>query len=239
MSKFVIIGQARSGTTFVQTLLNSHPDVHCRGELFDAWQIDDDGKKDTRLPVIQARDSAPADFLERYLNGDGLASTPPVLGFKMLVQHHPALLSEILPNHPDISIIYVSRDNKLAQFASDLQVKKTGKWTSTDKAAIPPKVHTSPLWATAQSNLLQNEDFLLSKYLDTLPNPMLKVRYSDIRNPNFGERLLSFLKVRNRPLKSRLQKQGQNTVLDRFENAQEIAQHFHAIGRGDWLKAEL
>ncbi len=120
----MIIGQARSGTTFVQTLMNAHPDILCRGELFDAWQIDHDGRKDTRLDAVRARDADPSGFLLRFLAGEGLRRKPAHIGFKMLTQHHPRLLPDIIPAHPDMPIIHVSRDNKLAQFASNQQVKK-------------------------------------------------------------------------------------------------------------------
>lgn len=240
MPPFLIIGQARSGTTYVQTLLNSHPNVQCRGELFDAWQIDDDGDKNTDPAAIRARDRDPETFLKQMLSGKGLGwRRPKCIGFKMLTQHHPALLQRILPAHPEMALIYVTRVNKLAQFASDLQVKKTGQWTQTNLGGTPPQIEPAPYWAAAECNRLENEDFLLGQYLGSLPNPQIRLRYAQLHEAATVTSLLSLLGLPDRPLSSPLIKQGQNTVLDRFANADAIREHFEAIGRGDWLGAEL
>jgi len=49
-----------------------------------------------------------------------------------------------------------------------------------------------------------------------------------------------FLGVEPQPdLASPLVKQGQNRIIDRFENADILARYFGETGRGHWLEAEL
>ncbi|MCP4825898.1 MAG: sulfotransferase [Shimia sp.] len=255
MSPFVVIGQERSGTTLVQMLLNSHSALHCRGELFDPWQIDDDGNKIQDVSLLRARDANPGAFVSAAMQGADLSvpvksggatwiaklgrNKGPRLGFKFLTQHHPMVLKEILPAHPDMPILHVTRANKLAQFASLQQVHETGRWTETRASApVAPKLTLSPLWAVTQCNRLENEDFLLNQFLDQLPNPVLRLPYASLRDASRHTEMTAFLNVSDCTLTSPLKKQGQNRVLERFENADEIAAHFTAIGREAWLGAE-
>lgn len=241
MPRFVILGQPRSGTTYLQTLLNSHPDLHCRGELFDPWQIDDDGTKTKAPEAIAARDLEPIAFFDRMMSGDGLGRTPPWMGAKILFQHHPRLFSELIANTPDLVILYVRRRNKLAQFASLQQVRKTGRWTDTgqDGKAQAPKLSPHPYWAKSECNRLENEDFFLERWLETLPNPVLTLEYTILPLPETQERVAGFLSMPGARFSSPLRKQGQNRILDRFENTDEIKAHFTAIGKAAWLGTEL
>lgn len=238
---FLIVGQPRSGTTYLQTLLNTHPQVHCRGEVFDPWQIDDNGQKTQGIDAVIARDANPCDFLDRMLSGDGM---PPcgglrMLGVKLLFQHHPAILARFIPDRPSLPLIHVRRENKLAQFASLQQVEKSGRWTSTTKAPAPTFA-PAPFWAASECNRLQNEDFLLASWLDRLPNPVLTLTYHRMFAPDFSATVQGFLGVDpHAGLSSPLVKQGQNRILDRFSNPQQIAQYFRGVGLGHWLDAEL
>ena len=238
---FLIIGQERSGTTFVQTLLNSHPDILCRGEMFDPSQIDDSGRKNRDQATVQARDANPSAFLTRMLQGEGLDTPiPPTIGIKLLTHHNSRVLSETIPAQPDLRLIHIRRANKLAQFASRQQVRKSGNWTSQKKTGPAPLIEVSPSWATSECNRLDTEDFLIDAWLAGLPNPRLTLAYTDLSNANTPERLCEHLGVAPKAdMTSPLHKQGQNKVADRFTNSEAIAEHFDAIGRGDWLKAEL
>ncbi len=241
MPRFVILGQARSGTTYLQTLLNSHPDVHCRGELFDPWQIDDNGKKTKDLSVIEARDRDPIAFFERMMRGEGLLLPSGWMGAKILFQHNPLIFSDLIANDPELVILSVRRSNKLAQFASLQQVKKSGRWTDTGAAGRRevPKLTAHPFWAKAECNRLENEGFFLGHWLSGLPNPVLELDYASLPLPPTQAKVADFLSITQARFSSPLRKQGQNRILDRFENADEIEAHFTAIGKGAWLGPEL
>ena len=242
MENFLIVGQPRSGTTYLQTLLNAHDQVHCRGELFDPWQIDDNGSKTAGLDAVIARDRDPLGFMDRMLAGEGMPEVADLrlLGAKVLFQHHPALFSQFVPQRPRLKLIYVTRDNKLAQFASGRQVAKTGQWTATTPAPLPPKIEAAPFWTASECNRLVNEDFLLRAWLETLVNPVLTVSYAGLFAADFKRQVQEFLGVEPQPdLASPLVKQGQNRIIDRFENADILARYFGETGRGHWLEAEL
>lgn len=239
---FLIIGQPRSGTTWLQTTLNAHPALHCRGELFDPWQIDDDGKKTPGLDAVIARDSDPVRFMDRMLAGEGLAADKAGrrIGAKVLFQHHPALLASYIPARPKLRLIHVRRENKLAQFASMQQVEKTKRWTATEPGLEAPRIDAAPFWAASECNRLENEDFLLQAFLSSLPNPLLDVTYRGLFSAGFAERVQRFLGVPEHPgMVSKLVKQGQNRILDRFNEPAPIARYFSETGRESWLGPEL
>lgn len=241
MSGFLILGQPRSGTTYLQTLLNAHPGILCRGELFDPWQIDDNGRKTRGLDAVIARDSDPESFMDRMLAGDGVAHPASTIGAKLLHHHHTAIVTRYIPAHPALRLIHVRRENKLAQFASVQQVRATGRWVETDdRAAPPPRIDAKPQWAAAECNRLEIEDFLHAAWLRTLPNPVLRVTYRGLFATDFAKRVQAFLGVTPRPgLTSPLLKQGQNRVLDRFADPDPIARYFIQTGRSAWLDPEL
>lgn len=235
---FVIIGQERSGTTLVQTLLSSHSDIHCRGELFDTWQIDDGGRKDKSNAAIFARDTDPATFLKEKLEGRDLhRPLPSVLGFKLLSHHNPNVMMKVIPDNPEWRIIHVRRANKLAQFASRQQVAKSGRWTSQGKKGPAPLIEVAPMWAVARCNALQLEDELLRHFLDTLPNPVHTVTYTTINQRETHRSILSFLGVDpDTALHSELKKQGHDRILSRFRNADEIELHFKGLKLEGWFE---
>lgn len=239
--RFLIIAQARSGSTYLQSLLNAHPSIRCRGELFDLGQIDDDGDKIRDPARLAARDADPAGFLQRKLAGEGLGTEGLLsIGAKLLFHHNPRLFSEILPSAPDISLIHVSRSNKLAQFASARQVEKTGRWVASGGDGPPPRIAPAPKWALAECNRLANEDLFLGHWIAALPNPSLRVAYTDLFAPGIADRLTSFLGLPSvGPLAGALRKQGQNRILDRFENPGPMRATFEAAGLGAWLGPEL
>jgi len=241
VGRFLILGQPRSGTTLVQTLVNSHPACHCRGELFDPWQIDDDGAKDKRLEAVRARDRDPAGFIAAMLS-DAAAAERGVrwIGAKILFQHNPRLLDTIVPAHPDWRLVLVGRPNKLAQFASLAQVRRTGRWVDTEGDADPPRIAPDPRYAASECNRLENEDFLLRAWVESLPNPRLVLSYAEAATGAADARLRAFLGLgEGAPLTTPLHRQGQPVILDRFENRDEIAAHFTESGRADWLGAEV
>ncbi|MEO1796497.1 MAG: sulfotransferase [Pseudomonadota bacterium] len=235
---FVIIGQERSGTTLLQTLMSSHPDMHCRGELFDTFQIDDQGQKITDDAAIFRRENDLRGFLDEKLSGADLrGKTPKRLGFKLLTHHNPGLILDVLAERPHWRVIHVRRANKLAQFASRQQVDKSGQWTTREEGYQAPRVAIDPKWAVGQCNALRLEDELLARYLSTLPNPLLTVDYTDLSKATTHGTILSFMGVNSDVvLRSDLKKQGQSTVLERFSNADEVKAHFTGLGLAHWLE---
>ena len=134
--RFVVIGVARSGSTMLGSLLNSHSRATAFGELFregDAIGWD--------LPHLDARDPAdlalyredPVRFLEEDVFGRRAARMRAV-GFKLFYYHarnEPfARIWDWLRSDPAIHIIHIKRENALAQYLSLERAHRTGRWVA-------------------------------------------------------------------------------------------------------------
>ena len=124
--RFAIVGLPRSGTTYLMTLLNSHPEVLCHGELFNPYAVIEADRRDETAERVLARDSDPAGFLETIWSTGGRTA----VGFKFMLGHNVAVL-RVLMTDPDIRLICVRRDNRAAQAASWIAAVKRRAWATT------------------------------------------------------------------------------------------------------------
>lgn len=129
VNKFLIIGLPRSGTTYLATLLNSHKDIECSGELFNPYGIIGIGESDNSFESVAKRDAKPHKFFSDFFSKNTNAKA---LGFKFMIGHNADILKSI-HKYPNISIIYVLRRNKLAQISSLLTALKTKAWALTEE----------------------------------------------------------------------------------------------------------
>ena len=117
-TRFIIFGQARSGSTLLVDLLNSHPDIHCDSEIFNKtfWR---GWERRYLLPVVR-RWPAP------YLNFKAARCRLPAYGFKLILKHIKD------PRHvlPQMSasgwrILSLQRRDVFTQAISNAAVNKT------------------------------------------------------------------------------------------------------------------
>ena len=105
--KFVIITNQRSGSNLLVSMLNSHPEIKCFGELMRAtprWMK----KKGYRgvLTVLEKVDEAyrsdahrfaqPGEFIEAVF--DTVTNHFKLLGFKIHLKQHPSFLLDLIQN---------------------------------------------------------------------------------------------------------------------------------------------
>ncbi|RGP38496.1 sulfotransferase [Pseudotabrizicola alkalilacus] len=237
--RFVIIGLPRSGTTYLMSLLNSHPEVSCSGEVFNPYSIIETGEADYDTGRLFTRDTAPRyflkDFFERYE-----AEPWKRIGFKLMLGHNIRVLTQ-LPELADMSIIYVHRNNRLAQVASYLKAMQTLNWAQTSRTReMKQKIVATPQLISHQWHEYAAMDFLFASWLRTLPNPSITLEYCDMFKPEFNAQICGFLGVAPDPaMASPLVKQGANRVLDRFEVPEPIEAYIRQLGLADWLENEL
>ena len=132
MKRFAIIGLARSGSSYLVSMLDSHPEIHCCGEIFNRdgvnlrWPKTLGGRQagraiESELEELRARD--PQAFLERVFAID---FGKPVLGFKIFRNHNPPMLERIIADR-DIAKIVLRRANGLARYASAVARRLAGE----------------------------------------------------------------------------------------------------------------
>jgi hypothetical protein len=223
------------------SLLNAHPKVRCDGEIFNPNSLIMQGAPQQDDARILTRDTFPKAFLEKHFIRQ-TEEDPKALavGSKYMIGHHPEVY-DFLRARPDIRLIYVYRENKLAQTASLLKALQTKKWAtrnplSVDRTPIPAWPRNVAMRVREQ----QTTDLLFQNFLAGMPNPSVTFEYREMFQPGFKDSLCQFLDVpSSRRMKSWLVKQGDNNILARFEHSKAIAEYFTAIGKGDWLEPEL
>lgn len=238
--RFVIVGLPRSGTTYLMTLLNSHSRVHCGGELYNPYAIIDADTRVEHKSSLTARDRRPMKFMTDFFRAHRDGATLDAVGFKYMIGHNVQVLSE-LADLKDVTLIYVHRDNKLAQISSLIKASQTSRWAQLNKDKhIGRKIDADPRKIMHFWHEYATFDFLFAEWFKTLPLKSVSLEYRELFGKGFEKRICKALGIAYEPgMKSPLVKQGSNTILDRFKKPDAIEKYFRRIGMEHWLDAEI
>ncbi|WBU63238.1 hypothetical protein [Paracoccus aerodenitrificans] len=154
---FVIIAQARSGSSFLRESLNAQPEITCHGEVLSRKWI---GKLLPRPgqpaytrsrieELLPLRDADTLNFLDQYV----LTSPDEITGFKII--YEDLLLTgladrlECLVRSRGMTVFHLRRRNHLAAYLSRLRMAKHGVSHSTvpetqENRAPGRKLHIEP-----------------------------------------------------------------------------------------------
>lgn len=237
--RFLIVGLPRSGTTYLMTLLNAHRDIVCSGEQFNPYAIVGVSGNNSDLADVTDRDRAPLYFMQRFFEEAETGEAARV-GFKFMLGHNVRILRS-LPDLPDLPILYVWRENRLAQVSSLIKAAETKRWAqSSPDDHLERRIKAGPRQISHRWHEFATMDTLFQEWLPSLPQPVLQLEYREMFRDGFEERVCDFLGVAHDPgMRSPLVKQGANTILDRFENPAPIERYFRTIGHDAWLEPEI
>lgn len=140
MKKFAIFAFPRSGSTYLCSRLNAHPQIVCHYEVFHPDEIATAGQRAADIPELAAftpstRDEDPGRFLEALFSQDrGQQAT----GFKIFVGHSEEAHRLILADRSIAKILL--RRSTLDAYVSMIIAKQTGEYTSMSTAPRSTKV---------------------------------------------------------------------------------------------------
>lgn len=240
MKRFIILGLPRSGSTYLMTLLDAHRDVICSGEQFNPWAVVGQGKQeDSSHEAVLGRDSDPVGHMHAFF-ADAQAKGVACGGFKYMIGHNIEVLHE-LARDPNLSIIYLWRENRLAQVSSLIKAAHSKKWAQTKADGhVTRKIVATPRQISHRWHEYATFDHLISLWLAGLPNPKVTYEYREMFQDGFEQKICGFLDIPyRRGMKSPLVKQSVNTIDQRFESPRPIRYYFNQIGLGRWLEDEL
>lgn len=239
-NRFVILGLPRSGTTYLMTLLNAHPRIHCSGEQFNPYAIVGIHDRVETLDQIVARDRAPLAFMNRFFARHDATGDYDRVGFKFMIGHNARLL-RALATRPHLRLIYVHRENRLAQASSLVKALESQIWAqSHPDDHVSRKIEAGPRRISQIWHEYETYDTLFAPWFKALPHRKTVVEYRQMFKPDFNRRICRFLGVPEDPkMQSPLVKQSSNTVLDRFENPEKIEKYFTQLGLERWLEDEI
>src|SRR5258708_26456782 len=159
LTRFVILNAPRTGSNYLCTLLNSHPEILCQHEIFNPHVVGVARhlqNSDFHLGTIEEREKDPVQFLGRVWQH---SLGHPFVGFKLCWKQNETIFHNILAD-PGIRKIVLKRKNRIKSFVSLLLARQTGEWVIYDDAAAPavrPKVHVDP--AELSSHIAINDAY--------------------------------------------------------------------------------
>lgn len=213
-TKFIIISYSRTGSNFLVSLLNSHPNIKCDGELLGKVSPNPDYSK----------------LLNNIFN-----VPKKTRGFKLFYYHpqnveNNQLLFETIQADKSIKIIFLERTNLLRREYSRLKANQTNVWKVThpskhshDKTKI--HIDINHLIATIDS-VTNAENLYKQMYRE---HKHIIIQYEDIEN-NHREtiaKIFRFLDVHNHNANGNTIKQNPGMLIDLIENYNEIETYFN------------
>jgi hypothetical protein len=219
---FAIVFVGRQGSSYLQGLINSHPDATCEGELFSptARLLADVLRRRT----ISFRNSRKADVAS-YLQSGLHKKRGSAVGFKM-----PYLS---LVEHPDARdafealgyrVIRLSRDNLLDQYISFKLAVINSAWRSDRGSITVNRFKAEPAEVEEAFLKWTSWDLELARMVETLPS--LHVTYEQLVDGSGLPRCLEFLNLRKVSLDSPFRRQRSGTQSEIIENYGQLKDHF-------------
>jgi len=237
--RFIILNATRTGSNFLCTVLNSHPDILCHHEIFNphvigvARHLQD---SDFRLGSMAERESDPVEFLGRVWRTNlGRAA----VGFKMCLWQHEPAYRAVMPDR-SVHKILLKRRNRVKSFVSLLLARQTGEWVVYDDRGAPaprPQVHVDH--AALLENIALHDRFYAEteRALSESGQDHALLWYEDLFSPAGIDPALALLGAEGRPA----QPEGQTWKLTPVSLRETIV-NFDALSealRGSDLEAEL
>lgn len=217
--RFVLFGQSRSGSTLVVNLLDSHPDIVCEGELFNAdWGY-------YRRQILRVAWRLPDPFLWNRLVRCRVAG----YGAKILVyqvQSAPVLFGRL--QRRGWKLIAITRRDMLRASLSKQVARATATWhrlggvpSDHDSVAINPDLIIDELrrrhvWENVERQIMEELDHYSLEYERDLLLP-------DARSAAL-EKVVDYLGIRPAELETKLIRSDERPLGDRVANLEEILQ---------------
>lgn len=244
--KFVIITNQRSGSNLLVSMLNSHPEIKCFGELMRAtprW-MKKKGYKGA-LRVLEKVDEIFQDDRHRFAHPhefiQAVFDTAPrkrkTYGFKLHLNQHPEYLTRLIQD-PDWKLVVLERENKLAQFSSSKISEVTGQGNAPKGAEV--KRATVAFNAREFEKFLERERKAWNKVRSEIAasgKEAFSLRYTDLLSKKSISNMLDFLEVdASFDLEPGTEKRNPSTILARFSNGEEAAAELEKMGLSKWSR---
>lgn len=240
--RFVIFAAPRTGSNWVCSMLNSHPEVLCHHEIFNPegmhYALDHRGG-DLDLGTPEERERAPLAVLERLWRAH---FGKRAVGFK-LNRGQSRAASEAVLSDARVRKVILARRNKVKTYVSEMIARRTGRWESYDlprgQRTRPPSVKLEVEARALFEHVALNESYYagLRGALDAAGQTYLTCAYEDLlRSRGEWARLLAFIGVSTRAeLRAGTSKQNPSDLRDLVSNFAEL----EAALRGTELEPSL
>lgn len=241
--QFVILTAPRSGSNMLVSVLDSHPDITCFGELMRKTppNMVNDGYRGAlktleeihpRFREDEVRLGAPREFIKEVFSK---VATGHIVGFKLMLRQHPTLLEQLVDD-PSWAKIVLRRDNALAAYSSEKIAKITGQGSVRVGAEV--KSAKCPFDRKAFARFVQRRNRQyehVQKRLKAANVNWLDVEYRELGAQDGLQRILEFLGADPRYAAApKTVKRNPSDILERFEEPNEVAKYLEENGLIEW-----
>lgn len=207
----------RTGSTWLTKLLDSHPQIECRGELF---RPGGDFEMQTS-PGIDRRN---------YLSHHAFVSDCPIQGFKMpynWIINYPGIIDDF--RALNYRLIRLTRRSLLDHYLSIQLADRNNNWTSQTE-------HREQRMTVDPYTLLmfQGQRLMVEEALTQMSAglPTAAAEYEGLHSPDTHRRLLEFLGADDRPLTTTTRRSRPIATQDAVINYREVAAFFQRRNDG-------
>lgn len=215
---FVIAFVGRSGSSYLQGLLDNHPDARCLGEIF--WSLDAD-------PAPQ-----PArEFLKSTVHSTNKRAS----GFKFGNLHilkHPEVKDVM--NEFGYRAIHLRRKNRIDQYISMRLAQLNNSWRSDQEKFRVQSFVADFAHMNHYLRLFEEHDEFIREYISGYPT--MSIDYDDLVQPNRYFPALDFLDLERMQLRSPYLKQRSGSQRAALQNFDEVVAHYKGTPISNFLE---
>lgn len=229
------------------TLLNSHPQIKCFGELMrktPRWMLEQGYRGALRIldkldeyKDDQVRFSRPYDFINAVF-----ATKPKILikGFKLHTDQHPDFL-ELLLRDPEYTVIVLQRDNILAQYSSGKIAETTGQGNAPRGAEIKrARVEFNSVKFNRFVESVEENFKKVRALLAESGKKHFELKYAQLNDQDRLSELVLFLGADpTTELQAGTEKRNSSDILSRFVNPDDARRAIDEMGRPEWARESV
>ena len=246
MTKAIILTTQRTGSTFLVECLQSHPQVHCIGEMLAGGHIraPDQVYRSRYATKAWRFIAAGAWYPTRMMDKFFANGAKDVNVFKAMYNHinNPWTL-RYLAAHPEIHILHLRRHNLLQQYVSKvlLTVKRDKPWQphATEPVSVA-RTSIDPAAALAYVREKHDQYDHYEKFFARHPRYQLSYEHmidGQYLRETDANGICDFLGVERRRMHSKLIKMNPTRLREMVTNYEELARAFAATEFHDMLDA--
>jgi LPS sulfotransferase NodH len=239
VNRFVILAAPRTGSNWMCSMLNSHPQVLCHHGIFNPSGIHyalDHRAGDLDLGTVEQRDVNPLEFLARLWQH---TFGKQAVGFKFNRDENERALAATLADKHTLKIV-LKRRNRIRTFVSEMIAESTGQWESYHfSEQRPPPAALTVDAASLLRHVERNQRYYaqVEARADADGQSFLTVFYEDLYSRAEWARVLDFLRVSPDAslLRASTRKQNSRSLRELIANFKSL----EAQLRGSTIEAEL
>ena len=235
--KFIILSTARSGSNYLVSLLNSHSQIHCFGEVINPTFVDltypgyDPKPGYSPEGLLEFRSRHPLRFINEIVF-QKYDCTINAVGLKIFYHHTRIKILNViwsyLINMPNLKILHLKRKNLLKCYLSDIIAQKTNVWKIYDPRHTTKdvRVELDPEECLSYFIRTRQDVDQFSSSLDS--KDCLEIFYNGLVNDYVNEttRIQKFLNLEVQTLKSSLHKQNIRPLSQVISNYWDLKKRF-------------